>query len=130
MSGFSFTNLSRGQRAMALFTIALLTSAYALAADFSGKWSSAETNSATTMVVVLRQDGAKLTGSAGPTESRQLPIVNGTVEGDRLVFEVKMGGGTIRFDLASAGAELKGTARLSEDDSHTDNMNLVLKRIP
>jgi hypothetical protein len=32
MPGFNSTNLSRGQNAMALFTIALLTSAYALAA--------------------------------------------------------------------------------------------------
>jgi hypothetical protein len=130
MSAFSSINVRRGQKAMSLFTIALLSSAYAVAADFSGKWSSAGSNSATPMLVVLRQDGPKLTGSAGPTESRQFPIVNGTVESDHLVFEVKMSGGTIRFDLVSAGAELKGTARLSEDDGHTDNMNLVLKRIP
>jgi len=117
---------------MALVTIALLTSAYALAADFSGKWSqsSTENSSAGAMLVVLQQDGARLSGSAGPTESRQFPILNGKVEGDHLVFEIKMGGGTIRFDLMSAGAELKGTARIIEDDGHTDSANILLKRIP
>ena len=80
------------------------------------------------MYVVLKQQGTKLTGSAGPAESKQFPIVNGTVDGDHLVFEIKMGGGTIRFDLVSDGAELKGTARISEDDGHTDSTTIVLKR--
>lgn len=130
MSGFSSANLRRGRKATAQLTIALLASAYAFAADFSGKWSSAGKSSAEAMFVVLQQDGAKLSGSAGPTESRQFPIVNSKVEGDQLVFEVKMGGGTIRFDVVGAAAELKGTARLSDGEGHTDSMNIVLKRVP
>ena len=114
----------------ALLIMALLTSAYAFAADFSGKWVSNGSDSAGGILVVLRQEGARLSGNAGPNESRQFPILSGTVEGDHLSFEVKMGGGTIRFDLVSAGAQLKGTARLKEDDGHTASMNVVLKRVP
>jgi len=107
---------------------ATLSLAWAAAGDFSGKWSGSAPGGPGGMYVVLHQEGTKLTGSAGPTQSRQFPIVNGTVEGDHLVFEIKMGGGTIHFDLVSAGAELTGTARISEDDGHTDSTKIVLKR--
>jgi len=130
MSRFSFTRIRRAQKAAALFTIALLSAAYALAADYSGKWSSAGNSSAGAMFVVLKQDGASLSGSAGPAESRQFPIVKGKAEGDHLVFEVKMGAGTMRFDLVAGGTELKGTAHLSDNEGHSDSMDLVLKRIP
>ena len=113
----------------ALLIMALLTSAYAFAA-VSGKWTSDGSDSVGGIFVVLRQDGTHLSGSAGPNASRQFPILSGTVKGDHLSFEVKMGGGTIRFDLVSARAELKGTSYLSEDDGHTDSMDVVLKRIP
>ena len=114
----------------ALLVIAVLTSLYAFAADFSGKWTSDGSDSVGGIFVVLRQDGTHLSGSAGPNASRQFPILSGSVKGDHLSFEVKMGGGTIRFDLVSARAELKGTSYLSEDDGHTDSMDVVLKRIP
>jgi hypothetical protein len=52
------------------------------------------------------------------------------VEGDHLVFEVKMGGGTIRFDLTGTAGELRGTARIFSDDGNTDSTNIVLKRVP
>jgi hypothetical protein len=107
---------------------ATLSLAWAAAGDFSGKWSGSAPDGPGGMYVVLHQEGPKLTGSAGPTESRQFPIVNGTVEGDHLVFEIKMGGGTIHLDLVSAGAELTGTARILEDDGHTDSTKIVLKR--
>jgi hypothetical protein len=116
----------------ALVILALLTSVCASAADVSGKWlgSSPGNKGAGTVFAVLRQDGAKLTGSAGPGESRQLPITTGTVEGDHLTFEVKMGGGTIHFDLTNIMSELRGTMQIVEDDGHTANSNVVLKRIP
>ena len=126
----STTNLKKARMAALLCTIALLSSICAFAADFSGKWSSAGNNPAGAMFVVLRQDGNKLSGSAGPTESHQFPIANGKVDGDHIIFEAKMGGGTIRFDLASDGATLKGTARMSDEDGHSDSMNIVLKRVP
>jgi len=82
------------------------------------------------MYAVLKQEGTTLTGSAGPSESKQFPITTGKVDGDRLTFEAKMGGGTIRFDLTSTASELRGTVRLFEDDGNTANTSVVLKRAP
>jgi hypothetical protein len=81
------------------------------------------------MYAVLLQTGAKLTGSAGPTETKQFPITTGTVEGKHLIFEVHMGGGTIRFDVNEAEADLRGTMTLSEDDGHVASANVILKRV-
>jgi len=111
--------------------LALLTAVSASAADLSGKWSgsSPDGKPVGTIYAVLKQDGVTLTGSAGPNESRQFPITTGKVDGDHLTFEVKMGGGIIRFDLTATGSELKGTMRVFEDDDHTASTNIVLTRI-
>lgn len=120
------------RRAIALVIVATLTSVYAAAADFSGKWSgsSPDNDSLRTMYAVLKQESTTLTGRAGPSESKQFQITTGKVDGDHLIFEVTMGSGTIRFDLTSTSSELRGTMRLFEDHGHTANANVVLKRIP
>ena len=107
-------------------------SGYAAALDFSGKWSgsSPDQDSVGSMYAVLKQEGATLTGSAGPTEAKQFEITTGKVDGAHVVFEVKMGGGTIHFDLTGTASELSGTMQLFEDDGHTANAHIVLKRIP
>ena len=47
------------------------------ATDVSGRWASAP------IYLILKQEGSKLNGSAGPTEKEQsLTFDNGTVEGD------------------------------------------------
>src|SRR5579871_1505749 len=116
-------------RAAWMMMAGLLVSVCASAADFSGKWSGSAPQ-AGSLYAVLKQDGTTLTGSAGPNESRQFPIVTGKVEGDHLLFEVKMAGGEIRFDLTAAGPDLKGTIRLSEDGGqHTANDSAVLSRV-
>jgi hypothetical protein len=131
MSCRTLAGLARG-RANGIVIVALLTVVGASAADFSGRWSgsSPDDKSVGTIYAVLKQDGMMLTGSAGPNESRQFPITTGKVDGDRLTFEAKMGGGRMRFDLTAAGSELKGTMRIIEDDNHTDSANIVLTRIP
>ena len=120
------------RRAECLAIVGLLICVCASAADFSGKWlGSSADPSVGTMYAVLKQDGGTLTGSAGPSESRQFPITTGKVDGDHLVFEVTMRGGVIRFDLTAAASELKGTMNLSEDGGqHTATASIVLKRIP
>ena len=100
------------------------------ATDYSGKWSADLPAKGGGIFAVLQQDDAKLTGSAGPGETKQFPITTGKVEGDHLVFEVKTGGGTIHFDLTGTAGELRGTARILSDDGHTDSANIVLKRVP
>ena len=111
---------------------AMLTLAYAAFADYSGKWSGSSPDDGPlgTVYAVLKQEGTTLTGTAGPSASKQLPIATGKVDGDHLRFEVKMGSGTIAFDLTGTAAELRGTVRLSEDDGNSANSSLVLKRLP
>ena len=99
------------------------------ATDYSGKWSADSAEGLGKIFAVLQQDGVKLTGSAGPGETKQFAITTGKVEGDHLVFEVKTGGGTIHFDLTGTGGELHGTARIFSDDGNTDSTNIVLKRV-
>ena len=115
-----------------MLIVGILMSVCASAADFSGKWSGSSTDkSMGTVYVVLKQDGTKLSGSAGPSESRQLPIATGKVDGDHLVFDVKMGDGVIHFDLTAADSDLKGTMQISEDGGeHNDHADIVLKRVP
>src|ERR1700692_333765 len=84
---------------------ATLTLAYGAVADFSGKWSGSAPDNAGGMYVVLHQEGTTLTGSAGPSESKQFPIIAGKVDGDHLTFEIKMSAGIIRFDLAGRASE-------------------------
>jgi hypothetical protein len=131
MSNYSTSSAGRGWAKPLVLVVAILTSAYAAAADFSGKWSgsSPDKDSVGTVYAVLKQEGTTLTGSAGPSESKQFPITTGKVAGDHLNFEVKTGGGTIRFDLTQTALELRGTMRLFEDDGHTANASVVLKRI-
>jgi hypothetical protein len=106
----------------------------AMAADLSGKWKGSFSSSepedparANPLFVVLKQEGNRLTGTAGLAESQQMPIKAGKAEGDHLVFEVDIGGGTIAFDLKSAGAELQGEMWLSEGGRKTA-ARVILKR--
>ncbi len=69
------------------------------AADVSGKWASA------TLYLILKQDGSRLTGSAGPSEKEQiLTLSSGSVEGDRIAFKM----GSFQLDLEVNGDGMKG----------------------
>src|SRR5438105_8787451 len=85
----------------------LLFSTIASAAtDLTGKWTGAVSGSP--VYVLFKQDGPKLSGSAGPDENRQVLVFdNGTVEGDRLRFKA----GPMQFDLQILGEEIKGEVK-------------------
>lgn len=91
---------------LAWAVVCLATNSMA-ATDHSGKWSGTSPQMGK-VYAVLQQDGAKLTGSAGPSESRQLPITTGRAEGDHLTFDVKIGG---RNDALRSHRERGGAAR-------------------
>jgi hypothetical protein len=64
-----------------------VTAVCALAGDVTGKYSGTIHNG-DPVLIILKQDGAKLTGSGGPSEDQQFPMRNGKVEGDKITFEV------------------------------------------
>ena len=63
--------------------------------------------------MILKQDGAKLTGTAGPSADQQMPIDKGVVTGNKATMEVAVGNGTFKFDLTLDADHLKGDVTLS-----------------
>jgi hypothetical protein len=97
----------------------LLLSVISLLADVTGKWSGSfdvtspdgETK-ADTAVLNLKQDGGKITGTAGPNEEKQFNIKTGTIEGDKIALEVEMeDGGVLTFDVALVADHIKGDVK-------------------
>ncbi len=73
------------------------------AGNVTGKWSGIFRDGP--IFVILKQDGAQLTGSGGPTEKQQvLDIKGGSVDAGHVVFE----SGGLRFDLRLTGDTLHG----------------------
>ena len=77
-----------------LASIALLLGAWTLsAADVTGKWSGTidvrENGEQRTVPVllILKQDGDKITGTAGDNEEDRHPIQKGILDGDNLTIE-------------------------------------------
>jgi hypothetical protein len=119
---------------MKLVTMSLLLFAAPLAVDVTGTWSgSFEGQNAQgdsrkePALLILKQDGSNVSGTAGPDESERHPIQNGKIDGDKLTFEVVGGKGTISFDLTVSATEITGTMRRSRDGA-TQTAKLLLKR--
>ena len=90
--------------------------------DVTGKWSGSfnpigpngETKESTA-VLVLKQTGTDITGTAGPTEDEQFPIQKGKIEGDKITLEVDHEGNTLRLDLKLAADRITGEAHMSRE---------------
>jgi hypothetical protein len=100
------------------------------AGDVSGNWSGTfidSENQSHSIYMVLKQDGATLTGSGGPDAEKQHPMQNGKIAGDKLTFEVSAGGGTFYFDLKVAENEITGDLQFKEANQ-TRAAKVSLKR--
>jgi uncharacterized protein (TIGR03435 family) len=85
--------------------------------DVSGKWSGIGGGP---IYMVLKQEGNKLSGTAGPSAKEQLlEFHDGTVEGDHLLFKV----GPLEIDARMEGDEIHGQAVLGGQAS-----KVILKR--
>jgi hypothetical protein len=105
----------------------LALAVFALAAppdlDLSGKWTGSFNITSpdgeqhdSTIVMVLKQKGAEITGTAGPNEEEQFPIANGKVAGEKITMEVlRPEGPSVKFELAIAGDRIKGAANMSNN---------------
>ena len=88
----------------------LLLSVVSLFADVSGKWSGSfditgpdgEVKSDTAFLN-LKQDGAKISGTAGPTEEHQMDIKTGKIEGDKIALEIELEDGNLSDHGAGPG---------------------------
>ena len=108
----------------------LVCCAAAMAGDVTGTWTGTFKVSGgdhtVPQVIVLKQDGKKLTGSAGPEPQEQYPIENGKVEGDHVTFELTSGEWRFTYDLKWDGPEeMRGDLGLkSLNESRTAKISL------
>jgi hypothetical protein len=113
--------------------ILLLTIAAAalFASDATGKWTGTFTTSESgedhTALLVLKQEGAKLTGTAGPDANEQHEIANGRVENGNITFDVPTEDSVMKFVLKLEGDEIKGDIS-RERDGQKQTAKLAVKR--
>jgi hypothetical protein len=90
--------------------------------DVTGKWSGTFNpigpngeNKESTALLVLKQSGTDITGTAGPNEDEQFPIQKGKIEGDKITLEVDHDGHTLKLDLKLASDRMTGEAHMSKE---------------
>ncbi|MGA9978843.1 MAG: hypothetical protein WBQ08_09430 [Candidatus Sulfotelmatobacter sp.] len=109
--------------------VVLLLTMSATVADLTGKWSGSFRASGADHDVpqffILRQDGNKLTGSGGPDQSEQYPLENGTVDGDKIKFELTTGEWKFAYKMTATDSKMTGDLELkSMNSSRTAKVSL------
>ena len=107
-------------KALKAVLLSMVLALAASAADVTGTWSGTlkitgpdgQTQD-DTIHMILKQDGGKLTGTAGPSAGEQLPIEKGVVEGNKVTMEVPIPNGAFKFDMAIEGDHLKGDVTMA-----------------
>ena len=103
----------------------LLAATLAVAADVdvTGKWTgtfnmtgpNGETDNSTA-VLMLKQSGAAISGTVGPDEEKQFPIVKGKIDGDKITLEADHDGHPLNFTLVLAAGRITGDVQMSRDN--------------
>jgi hypothetical protein len=108
-------------RTLLLFSALAVFAGFALAdVDVTGKWSGSfnpvgpngETKESTA-VLILKQSGADITGSVGPTEDEQYPIKTGKIDGNKITLEADHDGHTLKLELVLSAERITGEAHMS-----------------
>jgi hypothetical protein len=104
-----------------IFTALLLAvaSMTAAAADVTGKWTGNITRddaNPVSAMLILKQSGTAVTGTAGPDEERQWAIEKGKIDGNNVMIEGRDANGNLfKLALALTGDQLKGAIERSQD---------------
>jgi hypothetical protein len=97
---------------MKILTIVLLFILGSTVGDVSGNWNGSFRvdggDHDVPQLLLLKEDGAKLTGTGGPDENERYPISNGQVNGDRVTFELTTGDWKFFYDLKNSGLQMSG----------------------
>jgi hypothetical protein len=123
---------------VAVAAVVLVIAPAVAGADFAGKWSGSVQFSAPDggdrsepAFLVLKQEGAAVTGTGGPSESDQRPIRNVQIDGDRLSFDIENNAGiAIHVDLKVSGDTLDGEMRGEAPNGGKRTARLSVKRVP
>ena len=128
---------SRPAMGKLLMSLFLLAAPLALAAgDVSGKWTGSmdmttPDGQAQSMPVTaeFKQDGASVTGTAGREGDEQLPIEKGTVDGEKITFEVHAPDGAYTVSLTVVSdSQLKGDVTFADQDGNKATAKLTFTR--
>ncbi len=123
---------------MSRFACFFLLFALCLAAgDITGKWAGSfdvTTDGGTKpdrAHMELKQEGDKISGTAGPNVETQWKIENGKLAGDKLTFHLLVSGGpgVIKFTLTVAEDRIHGDAH-GQDGERKMQAKVDVKRIP
>jgi hypothetical protein len=120
---------------LCLFVLAFFAGLAIADVNATGNWSGSfnmmrqngEVNESTAYLK-LTQKGSEITGTAGPNETEQSPILTGKIEGDKITMEVDHGGHKIKFDLVVTADRITGDASGS-DGADTMKAKLDVKRV-
>ena len=93
-----------------------LTTATALAADFTGTWTGAMNGGqgGFQLSFTFKQGGGKLTGTVQAAQGEPVAISEGKIDGDKISFKVVIQGGTTithEGTINAAGDEIKLTSK-------------------
>ena len=114
------------------FLLTLLFAVSLTAVDATGTWTGTLTpeggdGRSLPAQLVLKQDGDKLTGTAGPDSGEQRPIQNGKAENGTLSFELESEGSVMKFALKQDGDAITGDI-VRERDGKTQTAKISVKR--
>jgi hypothetical protein len=100
------------------------------AADVSGRWTGTlgDDQNNSPALLILQQDGTKVSGTAGGDDADRHPIQNGTIEGDTLKFEVVLKDRIMSVELKVNGTELAGKVEMKRDGQVVRTGRLAVKR--
>ena len=120
-------------KTLLLLALSSALSLSAWAAELTGTWTGdlvAQRDGEerkSTAHLVLKQEGSKITGTAGPNADEQHPILKGRIEEGKLLFEVEREGGVISFVLTQENDEIKGDITMQREGG-TRTAKLSVKR--
>jgi hypothetical protein len=104
-----------------------------IAADATGTWTGSliimqdGTEQTRPAQLVLKQEGTKITGTAGPDDSEQHVIKNGEVNDGAITFIVPREEFDMKFTLKQEGDEIKGEIT-REREGRLESAKITVKR--
>jgi len=113
----------------------ILAAVSLIAADATGTWTGSliivqdGAEQSRPAHLVLKQEGTKVTGTAGPDESEQHVIKNGEVSDGTITFSVPREEFDMKFTLKQDGDEIKGEIT-RERNGRRETAKVILKRSP
>ena len=114
-----------------LLITTLMLGASLFAQELSGRWKGSFKaeggDHGIPQLIILKQNGNQLTGSGGPDDSEQYPIANGTVNGDKIHFELTTARSKFFYDLTRTASDLNGRLEI-KSVNRVANATVTLKK--